>query len=178
MTNKNDPLFESAISRIAEQIMSEKKLKDHGFGHVRRVVEYGKMIMKAEQIETSDNILAALYCHDIGRTDDAVDDGHGEKGTAIFKDRIYPLFPHLDVKTISFAIGNHQSYTRPLVWQHDTNGIDTAVPIVLWDADRLDLQRLEEFRGKIDPNYLHTNFAKRFANTEEHMEIYNNSNNK
>jgi len=172
MITDNPAGFELDISGIVEQIMSEKQLKDHGFEHVKRVVWYGKMIMETEHIEPSEDILAALYCHDIGRIDDSKDDEHGKRSVTVFEDKIYSFFNHLDFATISFAIENHQSYTRPLVWQYDTSDINATVPIVLWDADRLDLPRIEKFRGKINTQYLHTAFAKNFANTAEHLEIY------
>lgn len=172
--------FENEISAITEEIMAGKNLRDHGFEHVKRVVGYGKRIVQEEQISEEHlcDILAALYCHDIGRVDDSKDDEHGEKGAVMFRDQIYPSYGFIDLETVFFTIKNHQNYKPdkgrfPIVNNyHLPSGLNKVVPIVMWDADRLDLPRIAKFRGKINPNYLHTDFAKRFANSEEHLRRY------
>jgi len=172
--------FEKNISIIVEEIMVGKNLKDHGFEHVKRVVQYGKRIIKEEEIDEKYllDILAALYFHDVARIDDSKDDTHGKRGVIIFENEIYPLFNFLDLETIVFTIKNHQNYTSelgayPVINNYEINSnINAIVPMVMWDADRLDLPRIEKFRGKIDLNYLHTHFAKRFANSQEHLKLY------
>jgi hypothetical protein len=172
--------FERDIFDVAEEIMSGKNLKDHDFEHVRRVVGYGKRIIREESIfeEHLCDILAALYCHDIGRVDDSKDDKHGLRSAVIFDRKIYPKFNFLDLKTIYFTIINHQNY-RPEKGKYPVvdnyvlpQGLNKIVPIIVWDADRLDLARIKKFKGKINSNYLHTDFAKRFANSKEHLSIY------
>jgi hypothetical protein len=172
--------FEKRMYDIAKEIMSNKDLKDHGFEHVKRVVNYGKRIILEEKINKTHHldILAALYFHDIGRVDDSKDDEHGIRSAEIFKQEIHQLFPFLDLKTILFTVNNHQNYEPelggyPVVSNYKTNSdINILVPEVMWDADRLDLPRIQKFKGNIDPNYLHTNFAKKFANTKEHLKMY------
>jgi hypothetical protein len=170
--------FETEISGITEQLMSGKDLKDHGFEHVLSVVQYGKDIMRHSDISETCDILAALYLHDIARVDDSVDNTHGSKGALMFKELIYPKYPFLDNKSIMFAIANHQNYDKFLI-SHYSNlkQINLNVPIILWDADRLDLPRIQKFFGKVNPEYLHTLYAKKFANSIEHLTIYKSMNN-
>lgn len=171
--------FEKEISEIVEKMMSEKNLKDHGFDHVKRDVTYGKMILTALSIKDSAfDIIAALYCHDLGRRNNGIDKHHGKRGADIFTRAIYPKFTFLDKTTVAFTIANHQvppsDKTKfPLVWSYEIpSGLNQIVPMVVWDADRLDLPRIEKFKGKINANYLHTEFAKKFANTAEHLRMY------
>jgi hypothetical protein len=180
MTSITIDRFEKEISEIAERMMSGKDLKDHGFEHVKRVVEYGKKIIEEEEIPEKHlfDISAALYCHDIGRVDDSKDDEHGIRGAEIFEKEIFPLYKFLDLETILFTIRNHQNYVPdkgkyPVVENYNvTSDVNLIIPMVMWDADRLDLPRIEKFKGNIDPNYLNTRYAKEFANSKEHLKLY------
>ena len=176
----NLTMFEKNLYFRVEEIMSGKNLKDHGFEHVKRVVKYTKKIIQEEGIDEKHvyDILTAAYWHDTGRKDDSKDDAHGIRSAELFEQELYPLYPFLDFETIMFTMENHQNYKPklggyPIVSNYQINSnINIIVPMVMWDADRLDLPRIERFRGKINTNYLHTDFAKKFANSKEHLAIY------
>ncbi len=171
--------FEQELKKYVKDRMSKYDLVDHDFAHIERVVTYGKLIMKEEGVsdEIYNDVLVALYCHDLGRADDTKDDAHGLRSAEIFEKELYPKYSFLDFESIMFAICHHQDFPTenkdPVVEAYDVStSVNKLVARIMWDADRLDLIRLIEFRGKLNKNYLQTRFAKMFADSKEHHVLY------
>lgn len=135
------------VRNIAFKHMKLKKGL-HGFGHIERVVEYAKLIAKKECPGKYEDIIVGAYLHDVGRIDDSENNEHALKSAEIAEFLISRHWPWLDKKKIVEAIKYHA----------DGDVTDDHVIGAIWDADRLDLDRI----GKvIDCNLLSTKTAKK-----------------
>jgi len=125
-------------------------------------------------------IIAAAF-HDVSRVDDECDPTHGVRSAEIAQKLIPKYFPEADLKSILFAIKHHCDFEAqgggvPVVANYDLrNGINPIIAMCLWDGDRLDLLRLQD-HPVIYTEYLNTDFAKSYANSEEHMKRYKSKN--
>ncbi|MBS3107344.1 HD domain-containing protein [Candidatus Woesearchaeota archaeon] len=170
--------FEKRISDIAHSLIQSNNLKDHGWEHTLTVVEYSKLIINNMEFKLTSEILVAAYFHDVGRTKDGFDKYHALRSVYLIQAFVAPHFPKLDLDSIVFAVKHHSDMKAPnenfpVIQNYDIDPflINIEVAMCLWDADRLDLLRVPKFK-RIDLNYLNTEFAKKFANSEKHLSKY------
>lgn len=172
--------MDKEISRLAYGVTFNKESFYHTWSHTLRVARYAAMIYQSESYEEEKfpEILVASYFHDTGRIFDAFDGEHGYRSVQILdacKDRLSFEF---DIDSVRFAILNHserrgEAGALPVVENFERDeSIDKRIAACLWDADRLDLLRLP-FVTEINPEYLNTRTARDYANTTEHLKIYN-----
>jgi hypothetical protein len=170
--------FEQRVHDVAKGNRLNDQLFYHSWErHILKVVAYGKMLCEEEPEEVRNNVLIVTYFHDVGRISDGKDSDHALRGGQISR-RIIPVhFPDADLDSIIFAIDNHsntQVYPDmfPVVSNYDIpDGVDSRIVMYLWDADRLDLPRLER-RPLVNLSFLSSEKAKRYANTPEHKKLY------
>lgn len=173
--------MEETIAELAYGITINKNSYYHPWSHTERVAEYAKMIARNEFDESIlTEVLISAYFHDVGRLHDPVDHGHGYRSAMLLDAYIDNICVDFDVKSVRFAILNHcrnkgEKGDLPIVSNYSRNGVDKRVAECLWDADRLDLLRNPRY-DKVKPEFLNTEFAKNYANSPEHLRIYNNCN--
>lgn len=123
----------------------------HGLSHWQRVEKFGEFLAAASGADLEVVRLFA-YTHDLGRTTDAPDPGHGLRSVKIIED-LYAK------KIISLTEEQYQkliyacSYHTVLLAHSDDITIRTC-----WDADRLDLWRVGT---EPRPEFLYTELAKK-----------------
>jgi len=169
--------FELSIARLSESHILNPNLVDHLDGHIPRVAVYAKNIAEAEEFDDKIyEILITCYYHDRPRIHDGDDQEHGKQAALLISRE--PIFRCFDVPSMTFAVEHHADRVAPngkypIVQNYiGQKGIDLHVAAALWDADRLDLIRIPFFKGRVDPNYLSTEYAKSFANTKKHLSNY------
>ncbi len=172
-----DRNFEEEICRLAYMHRVNFNLRVHNWNHTKRVVEYAKMVSLASFPEQFKDVLVVAYFHDIGRHTDGKEFVHGKVSATITKNVLSTKYPEIDLESILFAIFFHPSDQAPdggppvLSGYSLPNHINPKIAMCLWDADRLDIVRIKRHRPvKLD--FLNTDWAQRFANSEEHMMIY------
>ena len=181
---KTTEFEEQIIKDIAYYWRIKKDLKYHSWAHTLRVVSFAKEILANEfnkydfQNKTLLNdIIISSYLHDVGRINDSVDREHGYRSLMILDACKKELSLEFNIESVRFAILNHsrregEKDKLPLVSNFYINEqIDKRVAACLWDADRLDLLRIPFFR-KVDKDFLNTEYAKKFANSREHLKFY------
>ena len=132
-----------------------------------------------------------IYFHDIGRKTDLHEPYHGEVSADMAKELI-PAFinksgyPNPDMDTIIFGIKYHSQLKKKYDKENhatvidafqNKKGVNKKIVETLWDADQLDHPRNDGFwkyLGKLDIDYLSTDYAKNFANSKEHLNKYPN----
>jgi uncharacterized protein len=105
----------------------------HGITHWARVLENARRL--AEQVPADPDVLDLFAVfHDSRRVNEAIDHGHGMRGSQLARDLRGVLF---DMEDARFSM---------LIYacDHHTHGMTKAGPTVqvCWDADRLDLLRV------------------------------------
>jgi HD superfamily phosphodiesterase len=118
------------------------ELDNHGALHVYRVCLYSEILAWQYGADPFASTLAA-YCHDIGRSLDGTEHGHGAKSWEKCGEIIRQMVTIEQAECIKNAIVLH------------TQGLTSKDPITasLWDADRIDLIRFGHppVLQKLDP---------------------------
>ncbi len=147
-------LLNEKIDFLTNSFFDEKCSLDynsiHGFNHSRNVKKIGNYLASKTGAD-KEVINCFSYLHDIGRQTEAEEPGHGEKSATLvnkyFNKEELKLSAEQYDKLIK-AISNHDS----------SNGqSDDITTQTCWDADRLDLWRLNIIP---DPDLLFTDIAK------------------
>jgi uncharacterized protein len=144
--------FESIIEK-AWKIVLEKtivpKESPHGLEHWKRVEEYG---LSLAEKTGADKIIVSLFAlfHDCMRLTDGNDPGHGLRGAEFMKS----IRSELDLTDEQF-----EKLYYACQWHTDQQHTDDITIGTCWDADRLDLKRVEIMP---DIRFLNTEPAKEF----------------
>jgi hypothetical protein len=190
-------ILDEKLINLAKDCMVNKESIDHTVDHLKRVNTYAMKIAKNHSYFGQNvdkfvyNLKFLVYLHDIGRKTDKHEPYHGIVSSEMAK-TIIPYFvekndfPMPSMDSISFGIKYHSCLKE----KKDENGHDSIINLfnstininkhlveTFWDADQLDHPRNDGFwryLGKLNTNYLSTDFAKKFANSEEHLGIYKN----
>ncbi len=134
----------------------------HGIGHIERTMLFGALIAKNEKLSESDTKDVLLCCayHDIGRTDDHYDLGHGRQSAKMIREgeHLRSLFtePEAAMAAIhSHSIPDGEAEDAPLIY--NVKNLDKSIlyTACLKDADNIDRVRLYD----LDVSFL------RFAGT-------------
>ncbi len=171
----NYELNENELEQVAKRSRLTGYTTLHGWDHTLRVVKYAKIIAKKICPDKINDVLIAAYFHDSGRLSDEGGQKHAYDGAKICEACINKYWPLANKKSILFAIKHHAdgespSGSYPVVKNYDF-GVVVEIAMCLWDADRLDLARMHEYRP-IKIEYLNSKFAKEFANSKEHYALY------
>lgn len=132
----------------------------HGYNHWKNVEKIGHYL--AEQNGADKKVISAFaFSHDIGRTVEYEEHGHGAKSAGIIKK--YFNAGDFDLN------GDQYEKLLEAVSQHDITDAKSSDLTVqtCWDADRLDLPRVYIFPDK---NFLYTEAGKS-QETFEHLKI-------
>lgn len=134
----------------------------HGIGHIERTMLFGALIAKNEKLSESDTKDVLLCCayHDIGRTDDHYDLGHGRQSAEMIREgeHLRSLFtePEAAMAAIhSHSIPDGEAEDAPILY--NVKNLDKSVlyTACLKDADNIDRVRIYD----LDESFL------RFAGT-------------
>ena len=133
INTKTERLNPEPLRTLFEEKRPFYRLKIYGLEHCDRVARYGQQLF--EPGANPDIIAAFAYLHDIERTDDYEDPGHGHRA-AQFIDSIRPRylanFSDVEIDLLKEACRQHETGTKT-----GNKTIDICL-----DADRLDLPRL------------------------------------
>ena len=133
INTKTERLNPEPLRTLFEEKRPFYRLKIYGLEHCDRVARYGQQLF--EPGANPDIIAAFAYLHDIERTDDYEDPGHGHR-VAQFIDSIRPRylanFSDVEIDLLKEACRQHETGTKT-----GNKTIDICL-----DADRLDLPRL------------------------------------
>lgn len=189
---------ESSICSLAMGCRLKPGMEEHDWSHTLRTVYLAKLIAANSVMlltsEAARDIVISAYFHDVGRTKDRQDIAHGFEGAAIAAEIVPMAWPDADINSIYFAIANHhkrkgdnggfpisENFRLPGKVNHD-------IASCLWDADRLDLLRysyisnistlegIPQSMKTVSRDYLSTDYAKWFANSDFHRRLYINEN--
>ena len=149
---QHDWLKEEMISKLVQQVeatcLPYLDLIEgvHGLEHLRRVALSAGVLAKQVGADVESCVVGG-FLHDCARTGDESGTAHALHSAIQARVILDKHYPHLDAYTILFAIQFH------------ADGKTTGDPITacIWDADRLDLQRLGR---TIDKNLLSNGFLK------------------
>ena len=167
----------SQVEQIAYEQLRCKTLGIHSWDHTQRVVEFAKKAAKELCPEFIDDVVIAAYFHDVGRADDHSGNMHALESEGIAEEVIPKYWPDADLKSILFAIRHHPDLVGenggdPVVGNYKLPpGVKPEIAMCLWDADRLDLPRVLP-EDEIIWDYLHSDFARSFAGSVEHIKMY------
>ena len=136
--------------------------ESHGISHIERTMLFGALIAKNEKLgptETRDVLLCCSY-HDIGRTDDRYDVGHGRQSAEKIRDseRLRSLFadPEAAMAAIhAHSIPDGEAEDAPLIYNVKDLDRSKLYTVCLKDADNIDRVRIYD----LDVSFL------RFAGT-------------
>ena len=121
----------------------------HGVAHWARVYENGLRIADTSHANIDVLLLFSIF-HDSRRVSDAVDPGHGHRGSELAA----------EMRGIHFEVSNEEFELLYYACETHTDGLtegDLTVQIC-WDADRLDLARVPGLKPK--PKKLCTEAAR------------------
>ena len=135
---------------------------DHGVGHTKRVLYLASEIAKSYALDESEEKILALACcyHDIGRTHDWTDDGHGKdsanKMVRLKLDKLHSL-SQSELDSVLNLIVMHSLDDELFV------GTERELLLykILKDADALDRLRFDDLNEK----YLRLPESKRMIQT-------------
>lgn len=169
--------FEVKLCQLAHAHSKNRDSIYHRIDHNIRDARYSDMIMEKEYLESyRSSAYIFAYLHDIGRYSDGWEPEHGRISAKIAGPIINQFWPSADLASIVWAIEHHshikESNGKFLITPPE--GVDQDIFNIGSDADQLDLYRVEKFRREpgLNTKYLHTRFAKDFANSEKHKSIY------
>lgn len=131
-----------------------KNLKTHSLEHTLRVVENARELARKTCLQHLSAVIAGAYLHDIGRRDDRGGSEHAVTGAKMAPDFLPPGLTALERETILFAISHHADTKAPnggspVVGNYpeiEERGLLKDVIAVIWDADRLDIKRIDRVR--------------------------------
>jgi len=121
----------------------------HGISHLRRVsILSGRLASTVgEDVEMA---VVMGFLHDCARRDDKSGDDHARDSAILARRLLKRFYPHLDAERMCRAIARHA----------DGEVSDDMLFGCLWDADRLELKRINR---EIDLELLSTETARRLA---------------
>ena len=121
----------------------------HGISHLRRVSILSGRLASAvgEDVEAA---VVMGFLHDCARTDDKAGDDHARDSAILARRLLKKFCPHLAAERMCRAIARHA----------DGEVSDDMLTGCLWDADRLELKRINR---EIDLELLSTEVARRLA---------------
>jgi hypothetical protein len=139
----------------------------HPWEHALRVADNAVYISSITAPEYQKAAIIGSYLHDIGRVDD--DDKekiHGQRGAEMSGQFLPASMPDVEGASILFAIRHHSDREAPNGLKPITEnypeisrrGLVEGIIAAIWDADRLDLRRLDDV--DVDESYLSTDAAK------------------
>lgn len=141
----------------------------HGAPHTARVLVWAdslaRKLGKPNALRLEELRWAAAV-HDIGRVDDGIDRGHGERSAAWVLARLAierPATAPLDLGFVAHLCRWHE------IPDHDIDRLDLEL-LILKDADALDRARL----GDLDPERLRLAQARRLIGAAERLERVTN----
>jgi hypothetical protein len=164
------------IAEVARRLDQNQSSRTHDFAHSERVAGYALAIANHySQDNLGLDLAVAALCHDLGREGDSANHTHGQASSNLARQVVTELGLNVDLDSILFAIEHHSDSrapngSLPIAQSYDHSGINIAIPAFLWDADRLELKRLN--RTKIAKTRLSTPFAKDYANSDRHEANY------
>lgn len=94
-------------------------------------------------------VVVGGFLHDCARTHDGGGRGHAIDSAILAAWLLGRFYPELD--------GDRRRICDAISWHADGKTTDDQLAACIWDADRLDLKRLNRI---IDPRYLSTDIAK------------------
>jgi uncharacterized protein len=121
----------------------------HGIGHWARVRENGLRIAATLSGVNSGVVELFAVFHDAGRKNEGIDAGHGRRGAELAE----------SLRGVLFELSDEAFGLLDAACRYHTDGrTDGDVTVqTCWDADRLDLGRVDI---RLDPRYLGTAAAK------------------
>ncbi|MDR1728042.1 MAG: HD domain-containing protein [Acidobacteriota bacterium] len=174
--------MEQKIKELVEQITSQPFVADlnnlyregiHGIGHIYRVLLLVQKLCELEKCPVSQRQIlefCAIF-HDIGRTDDGVDDSHGQNSIDILKEKHYFGLAH-SLIFVDYVIVNHCKNDRIAYgdvnrYDFENEQIGEALYLLKFfkDCDNLDRFRLGDF----DKSYLRLPNSHKLINTAEEL---------
>jgi uncharacterized protein len=138
---------------IARHVLAEYRLElsgIHGPAHWLRVRQNGLALARRTPAADPVVIEAFALLHDARRHDDDIDPGHGERAAAFARELADRGVLTLKDEQLAVLIDACNWHTHPMVSDHPTIGC-------CWDADRLDLSRLD---ARPKDHYLSTAAAR------------------
>lgn len=138
----------------------------HGLEHIKRVLIYVLLLSKDLDLNNEDTdllCLCAIY-HDIGRSNDLIDDCHGyESYKKLIELNLFLPDNDEDKKIIKFIITNHSIDDKTAIENISSYNIsDTSRAVELFkifkDCDALDRVRVNH----LDDNYLRYELSKKY----------------
>jgi putative nucleotidyltransferase with HDIG domain len=159
--------WENTLRVEARQRYKMPNAKVHPWEHTLAVADNAAKIAKQECPAYEKAAIVGAYLHDLGREDDLQDPAHAKRGAQLVKQLSPKDLSDLEIESIKFAVAHHADRQAPngdspIVSNYPEikqKGLLEKLIAVIWDADRLQLTR----RGRVDPRYLSTDFAKRLA---------------
>jgi len=164
------------IVETARRFDQNQGSRIHDFAHSERVAGYALAIANHYSQDNFGLDLAVVaLCHDLGREGDTANLTHGQASSNIARQLVTELGLNVDLDSILFAIEHHSDSrapndSLPVAQSYGLSDINIAIPAFLWDADRLELKRLN--RTKVAKTRLSTPFAKEYANSDRHEANY------
>jgi len=174
--------MEQKIKERVEQITARPFVADlnhlylkgiHGIGHTYRVLLLVQKLCELEKCPFSQRQIlefCAIF-HDIGRTNDGVDDSHGQDSVDILKEKHYFGLAY-SCSFVDYVIVNHCkndkiAYGNVNRYDFDDEQIEEALYLLKFfkDCDNLDRFRLGDF----DKSYLRLPNSHRLINTAEEL---------
>lgn len=161
--------WEIELRKESFSIYKLPSARNHPWGHTLEVVNLAAELAQIECPEHKKAAIIAAFIHDLGRESDGSDPEHARRSAELGKSIVNRFnLTEIEVKTIEFAVLHHadrkapnggfpiiENYSEVGGW-----GLIKELIAVLWDADRLQLIRLQD---EVDINYLCTDSAKEFA---------------
>lgn len=144
LRNNRDFLFNSQVAYGNLKIPIDSI---HGYDHWKNVEKIGHYI--ADRNGADKKVISAFaFLHDIGRTDESEESGHGKKSAELIEKSFNPDLSDEKQKKLLVAVSEHD--------KADARSDDITIQ-TCWDADRLDLPRVHVFPDK---NLLYTEVGK------------------
>ncbi len=139
----------SSVQATCEPFCTCADLGIHGFPHLGNVAMTAGLIATELGVDVWPVVVGG-FLHDCARTHDGGGRGHAIDSAILAAWLLGRFYPELDEsrKRICDAIS----------WHADGKTTEDPIAACVWDADRLDLKRLNRV---IDPRFLSTDIAKR-----------------
>jgi len=150
--------FDIELLKIISRQFSLELNGIHGVYHWHRVYKNTLKLAEYYNIESKIFMLFALF-HDSRRENDNIDSQHGKRGGRYAKllqsdISILKELSKAELDLLEYACSSHTKTD----YQHTL--ADSQIANICWDADRLDIGRVGFI---VDPEYLHTDYAKELA---------------
>lgn len=155
-------LLTAALEKFDDGLMLKSRV--HGISHVERVSFLGMVLANEMNLskEDAELFLTACVYHDIGRTKEFVESGHGLRAANIVNK--YVDFQQENLEILKAAIEAHSENDRKMNEILDKYNIDDKerarfIARLLKDADALDRVRISD----LNPSYLRYGESKKLV---------------